>query len=404
MRFLVGRDAFVEALSTAVRILPTRSPIPILDTVLLRVEGQTLEIAATNMDISMRLQVSVAEAEDGSVAVPGKRLFNTASSLRGPSLSFKMEAGGLHLKHDGGKYRFAGFSPDEFPRIRQLPDVPGFQVKTPDVRDGLAAVSFCAAREDPRTFLTGVLWEMKPGEMRFVASDSQRLGLWRKDETIEGSASAIISRPMADLVRNLTGETLETRIEDDFIYVSHERGHILSRLIPGPYAPYESVIPGDPGNELTVSCNEFTEIIKRVLEFTEPPLNTVRLILTGSTARLEAHSAAGSAEEEVASEYQGPDMTLGLSGKMFLEVLRAMHSDKLTAKLYGPTAPFRVEPSSPLPGEETLYLVMPVKLEEEFLAREEGEEGEPVEHEERERPEEIDESKEEGEEGEEEES
>jgi DNA polymerase-3 subunit beta len=398
MRFLVGRDAFVEALSAAVRILPTRSPIPILDTVLLRVEGQTLEIAATNMDISLREHLSVAEAEDGSVAVTGKLLFNTVGSLRGPSLAFKLEDRTLHLKHDGGKYKFAGFSPDEFPRIRQLPDVPGFQVKTSDVRDGLAAVSFCAAREDPRTFLTGVLWEMKPGEMRFVASDSQRLGLWRKDETIEGSASAIISRPMADLVRNLTGETLETRIEDDFIYVSHERGHILSRLIPGPYAPYESVIPGDPGNELVIPCNELSEALKRALDFTEPPLNTVRLILAGSVARLEAHSAAGSAEEEVAGEYQGPDMTLGLSGKMFLEVLRALHSDKLTARLYGPTAPFKVEPSSPEPGEETLYLVMPVKLEEEFLAREEAEEEGPGEPEEKEEPEEIEESEEEGEE------
>jgi len=391
MRFLVGRDAFVEALSAAVRILPTRSPIPILDTVLLRVEGQTLEIAATNMDISLRERLSVAEAEDGSVAVPGKALFENVSSLRGPSLAFRMEDRTLHLKHDGGRYKFNGFPPDEFPRIRQLPDVPGFQVKTSDVRDGLAAVSFCAAREDPRTFLTGVLWEMKPGEMRFVASDSQRLGLWRKDETIEGSASAIISRPMADLVRNLTGETLEIRIEDDFIYVSHERGHILSRLIPGPYAPYESVIPADPGNELTISCNELSEVLKRALNFTEPPLNTVRLILAGSTARLEAHSAVGSGEEEIASEYQGPDMTLGLSGKMFLEVLRALHSDKLTARLYGPTAPFRVEPSSPEPGEETLYLVMPVKLEEEFLSREETEE-----EGEREEPEEIDESEEEG--------
>ncbi len=374
MRFLVGRDAFVEALSAAVRILPARSPIPILDTVLLKVEGQTLEIAATNMDISLRERLSVAEAEDGSVAVQGKTLFNTVSSLRGPSLSFRFEDRALYLKHDSGKYKFSGFSPDEFPRIRQLPDVPAFKVKASDVREGLAAVSFCAAKEDPRTFLTGVLWEMRSGELRFVASDSQRLGLWRKEEDIEGSASAIISRPMADMVRNLTGETLEVRIEDDFIYISHDRGHILSRLIPGPYAPYESVIPADPGNELELSTAELSEAMKRVLEFTEPPLHTVRLILSGSVARLEAHSAAGSAEEEVSGEYHGPDMTLGLSGKMFLEVLRATHADKLTVRIYSSTSPFKVEPTSGERGEEVLYLVMPVKLEEEFLAREEKEE------------------------------
>jgi len=376
MRFLVGRDAFVEALSTAVKILPARSPIPILDTVLLKVEGQTLEIAATNMDISLRERLSVAEAEDGSVAVQGKHLFNTVSSLRGPSLAFRLEDRALCLKHDGGKYNFAGFSPDEFPRIRQLPDVPGFQVKTSDVREGLSAVSFCAAREDPRVFLTGVLWEMRPGEMRFVASDSQRLGLWRKNADADGSASAIISRSMAELIRNLSGENLEMRIEDDFIYVSHEKGYVLSRLIPGPYAPYESVIPGDPGNALVVPGNEFADKLRRVLEFTEPPLNTVRLILEGSTARLVAHSAAGSADEPLSVEYHGPDMTLGLSGKMFLEVLRAIRSDTLTVRIYSSTAPFKVEPSSPEPGEETLYLVMPVKLEEEFLAREEPEEEE----------------------------
>lgn len=374
MRFLVGRDAFAEALSAAVRILPARSPIPILDTVLLRVEGQTLEIAATNMDISLRERLSVAEAEDGSVAVMGKLLFNTVASLRGPSLAFNLDDRTLHLRHDGGKYRFAGFPPEEFPRIRQLPDVPGFKLKASDIRDGLSAVSFCAAREDPRTFLTGVLWELRPGEMRFVASDSQRLGLWRKEEDIEGEVTAIISRSMADLIRNISGDQLEIRIEDEFIYVSHDRGHILSRLIPGPYAPYESVIPGDPGNEFVVSNNEFSDAMKRALDFTEPPLNTVRLMLSGSVARMEAHSAAGSAEDEMAGDYQGPDMTLGLYGKMFLDVLRAIRSDRLMVRIYGPTSPFRVEPASPEPGMDILYLVMPVKLEEEFLSREEDEE------------------------------
>jgi DNA polymerase-3 subunit beta len=374
MRFLVGRDAFVEALSAAVRILPARSPIPILDTVLLKIEGQTLEIAATNMDISLRERLSVAEAEDGSIAVQGKPLFNTVSSLRGPSLAFRVEGKSLHLRHDGGKYNFAGFSSDEFPRIRQLPDIPGFQVKTSDVREGLAAVAFCAAREDPRTFLTGVLWEMRPGELRFVASDSQRLGLWRKSEPVDGSVSAIISRSMADLIKNLPGENLEMRVEDDFIYVSHERGYLLSRLIPGPYAPYESVIPTDPGNELVVSSAEFSDKLRRVLEFTEPPLNTVRLILEGSSARLEAHSAAGSGDEPLSVEYRGPDMTIGLSGKMFMEVLRAIRSERLTVRIYSSTAPFKLEPESPEPGEETLYLVMPVKLEQEFVPREEPEE------------------------------
>ncbi|MEO0140354.1 MAG: DNA polymerase III subunit beta [candidate division WOR-3 bacterium] len=374
MRFLVGRDAFAEALSSAVKILPARPPIPILDTVLLRVEGQTLEIAATNMDISMREYLSVAEAEDGQVAIRGKTLFDTISSLRGPSLSFTLDDRTLYLRHDGGKYRFSGFSPDEFPRIRRVPDVQGFKIKTEYVRNGLSAVAFCAAREDPRAFLTGVLLEMKRGEIRFVASDSQRLGLWRKEMDSDVEAAAIMSRSMAEMLKNLPGETLDVKIEDDFIYVSHERGHILSRLISGPYAPYESVIPADPGNELVFSAAELTEAFKRALGFTEPPLHTVRLILTGSSGRLEAHSASGSAEEEFACEYSGPDMVLGLSGRMFLEVLRAMRSDKLRMRIYSPTSPFRLEPLSSEAGEEILYLVLPLKLEEEFLTSEEEEE------------------------------
>ncbi len=373
MRFLVGRDAFADALAAAVKILPARSPVPIFETVLLSVEGDRLTITSTNMEISLRQRLGVAEAQEGALAVPGKLLHNTVQSLKGPSLHFELKGTNLHLKHDTGKYRFAGFDASGFPKIRNVPDTQSTVIALRELKQGTSAVSFCAAKEDPRAFLTGVLWEIRPEEMRFVASDSQRLGFWRIAASFENELNAIVSRTGVDVMRNLPGEEIKVMVDQDqeFLFVVYDQGELITRLIPGPYAPYEAVIPESEGSVLKVETQEMLSAVRRLVDFTEAPTHIMRMKLTASGCQLEAHSAGGSAEESVSGEYSGQEMLMGVSGRMLLDVLKAVPSQTTLLRFYGTGSPIRIEPETMDPGFELLYLIMPIKLEDEFAENEE---------------------------------
>ena len=362
MKFTVGRDVFLDALASAVKILPTRSPIPILEAVLLRVEGDRLELRATNMDISLREWVLVADAEEGEVAVPGKRLYDFVSKIKEPSLRFSLRDNTLVYESPKTHGEFRGFPGDEYPVIPELPEAPELRLPLEILKRAINQVFFCAAKDDPRIFLTGLYLDVKPEELRFVASDSTRMGLMRVPADTGLSLGAILDKDALNLVKLLPGDEVGLRVVDDFAYFRHDRGYAAVRLISEPYPDYERVIPEEPGTTiLSAERASFLDSLARASVFLEPPLHLLRLTVNPEGLHLEAHSPSGSFEEDLPAEVEGEGLTLSVSGKLLHDIVKAAPGDRLRFHFYSPTSAIRIEPEA---DDSLLYLLMPVTTQE----------------------------------------
>jgi DNA polymerase-3 subunit beta len=75
------RDELTRALGIVSRGVSTRTTVQILAGILLRVSGGKLELAATDMELSLRTAIDVQEATEGSVVVPGRLLLDLARLL-----------------------------------------------------------------------------------------------------------------------------------------------------------------------------------------------------------------------------------------------------------------------------------------------------------------------------------
>ncbi len=353
----------MDALSTAVKILPTRSPIPILEAVYLKVEGERLEVRATNMDISVREWVLVADAEEGEVAVPGKRLHDFVSKVQEPSLRFSLRDTTLVFESPKSHGEFRGYPANEYPLVPELPEAPEIRLPIDLLKKAANQVFFCAAKDDPRVFLTGLFVDVRPEEIRFVASDSTRMGLWRVPADTGVSMSAILDRDALNLIRLLPGDEVGVRVVDDFAYFKHDRGYAAVRLISEPYPDYERVIPEDAGGTLVFAeRGALLDTLSRASVFFEPPLNLLRMSVNPEGIHVEVHSPSGSFEEDVPAEVtEGEGLSLSLSGKLFQEIVKAAPGERLKMRFYSPTSAIRIEP----PEEEgLLYLLMPVTTQE----------------------------------------
>jgi hypothetical protein len=74
MEITCARDELNQKLSIASRGVSTRTAVQILGGILLRAGGGRLELAATDMEISLRVGLDAEADGEGSVVVPGRLL------------------------------------------------------------------------------------------------------------------------------------------------------------------------------------------------------------------------------------------------------------------------------------------------------------------------------------------
>src|SRR6266576_2190909 len=74
-------DDLTRALGIVSRGVSTRTTVQILAGILLRTSGDKLELAATDMELSLRTSIEVQRATEGSVVVPGRLLLDLARLL-----------------------------------------------------------------------------------------------------------------------------------------------------------------------------------------------------------------------------------------------------------------------------------------------------------------------------------
>ena len=83
MKVEVSREDFSEKLGAVARAVSSRASVQILSGVLLRAEAGRLQLAATDMELSLRSSVEANVSDEGVVVVPGRLLVELVRLLPG---------------------------------------------------------------------------------------------------------------------------------------------------------------------------------------------------------------------------------------------------------------------------------------------------------------------------------
>src|SRR6266540_6467165 len=81
MKVTCSRDELVARLAIVSRAVSTRTTVLVLGGILLRAEGGELQLAATDMELSLRTSLGASVDEEGSAVVPGRLLLDLARLL-----------------------------------------------------------------------------------------------------------------------------------------------------------------------------------------------------------------------------------------------------------------------------------------------------------------------------------
>ncbi len=367
MKFNVASNDLNGGLSAVIGAVPNKATLPILETILFESEEGRLKLTATDLEISIIEYIDAEIEEEGSVAIPAKRLLETLRQLPNIPVFFEVDTDqNIEFKTDKGKYKLVGEEADEFPEIPDMESGITLNTDTDLIQNAISKTMFAVSTDDLRPAMMGVYFDIGTDATKFVATDGHRLVRFiNSNFTSEEPLSFIVPDKALSLVsKALDGADCELKVSSDHAQFKSGSTIVITRLINEQYPNYESVIPRDNDKQLLIDKNQMLSTVRRVSVFSSSSTRQIRLQLERDkiTIRAEDLDMSSEAKETIACEYNSDGMEIGFNAKYLADVLSNVDGNEAKFEFSTPNRAGIVKPAAEDEGEEMLMLVMPVML------------------------------------------
>lgn len=382
MQFIVSSSSLSRQLNIISGVLNTNNTLPILDDFMFEINKNKLTISASDLETTISAKITVESKESGNIAIPARLLLDVLKTFPEQPLTFLIDEKnfGIEICSDYGKYKLSGHSAEEFPRIPAIESSTALEMTSSILLRALNKTIFATGNDELRPVMNGVLCELTPDDITFVATDAHKLARYKRtDARSEVATSFIIPKKPLNLLKNTLPDEKDVQVkieynESNVFFSFSTKGEsasggdnieLICRLVDGKYPNYEAVIPKDNPNVLTIDRMAFLNSVNRVSIFANKTTHQVRLKLSGSEILISAEDLdfANEANERLTCQYEGEDMEIGFNSKFLVEILSNLDTDEVHMEMSEPNRAGIILPSNgKKKDEDILMLVMPVML------------------------------------------
>lgn len=374
MKFVISSNVLSQRLQTLGRVIASKNSMPILDNFLFRVENNRLTLTASDNEITLRTTLDLVESDANlDFTVNAKTIQEAIKEIPEQPMEFVVNADNLEItiKYQNGHYTLMGQSAIEYPITKDLEgDVSNLVVDAQRLYNGINRALFAAADDPLRPVMNGVFFDYQSNGLAIVASDGRKLACSRMlDLTIDAATSFILHKKPANIVKGILQKEVgdaTVRFTKRNATIESENYHLSCRLIEGNFPNYNSVIPQNNPNLVTVNRGAMISALRRVLIFSNIGSPLVKLHIEPGRVVLSARDSdyGRSGEESLLCEYAGMPMNIGFKGTLLMELLNNLEGDEIVIQLADPSRAGIIVPSEQQENEHVLMLLMPMMLNE----------------------------------------
>jgi DNA polymerase-3 subunit beta len=359
-----SKDELTRALSLVGRAVSTRAAVQVLGGVLLRAAGDRLELAATDMEVSLRLTVEAQVEGDGAVVAPGRLLVDLARLLPDNEvvLDHRPEQGVLEVTCGTASYKLNTYSAEDFPKLPDATAAQTFTVDSDTFLNTVSKVARSASRDESRPVLTGVLVRFEGEKLVMAATDSYRMSVKEtelKEAAVAELEAIVPARALTELTR-IAQDSAELQIGVQENHVVFGAGDIwlTTRRIDGQFPNYKQLLPETFEHEVVLPRGEFLEVVRRasVMAQRNSPL---RLRFADGEVTVSAQTQdVGEARESLPVPFTGDALEIGFNPDFLRDGLESVDTDEIALRLISPLRPGLLRSEE----EDFSYLIMPIRL------------------------------------------
>lgn len=382
MKFTINQTDLLKGLSLSARSLLVKSNLPILSNVLISTKKGLVEVVTTNLETATRVVLEAKVETEGRITLPGRAISEFVSQLDSGEVTIETLGEEIAISLGGFSARFATIAPEEFPAIPQVEGGKAIKISTSDLVSGVDRAAFCAAVDESRPILTGILCEVKKTGLEMVATDGFRLGFCRiKIENVSENIGLKIIIPAKALIE-VSKMALEIDqgqdankasgvklvVADNLNQAVFKVGNVefTTRLIEGVFPAWEKLIPSTFTTNAKINRSELIRVIKIASIFARDSGNIIKIKLDdqGQKSSLIVSSTTaqvGSSQSKVDVSLNGHGGEIAFNFRYLLEALSVISGEDVTFEMNESLNPGRL---TGVDGEKTYFhIIMPVRLQ-----------------------------------------
>lgn len=372
MKATLERTDLLKSLTHVHRVVERRNTIPILSNVLLRAEGGSLHLKATDLDLEVMEAVPALVEMPGATTVPAHMIYDIVRKLPDGSqvvLETTSDNATLELRAGRSKFTLQMLPETDFPDLTAGEFSHAFALSAGDIRKLIDATQFAISTEETRYYLNGIYLHAveTPNGQRFraVATDGHRLA---QAEVAAPSGSAgmpgiiVPRKTVGEIQKLLEDPAAEVQIQLSETKIRVMTGPVVltSKLIDGTFPDYGRVIPQGNDKEMRVDRDEFKEAVDRVSTISSERGRAVKLALTEGRMILTVNNPdSGSATEEISVEYDSEPLEIGFNSRYLLDIANQLSSDTALFRLADSGSPTLIQDNT---VDDCIFVLMPMRV------------------------------------------
>lgn len=372
MRFSLSSAALSGRLQSLAKVINSKNPLPILGSFLFDIHDGLMTITASDNENVMTATLGTNMCEGAArFAIPCHTILDAVKELPDQPLTFEVNADTFEItvNYLNGQYKFTAQSADEYPQHEALnQDVSTITLDAKTLIDNIGRTLFATDNNEIRPVMNGVLFDLTPQHLAFVASDGHKLvRCIYFGAKSEAPASFILPKKPANLIKNTLDKAdgdVVIKFNKQAAEFAFKDGTLSCRLIEGVFPNYNAAIPTDNPNKVVIDRKALLSALRRVLPFASMSSQLIRFRLSAGNLEISSEDIdfATSAVERIVCHYEGQNMQIGFRGDFLAEILNSFDTDDVELQLGDPSRAGILVPTTQPEGEDILMLIMPLLL------------------------------------------
>lgn len=373
MELTVAKADLQKELQLCQGVVEKRSTIPILSNVLLRAADGRLQIAATDLDVTILSSCTARVTTPGGVTIEAKRLFDIVRSLPDDDVHITLqENNSLLLDCGTAKFRLLGLPAEDYPTLPTVNATEAYDIPLDELKTMVAKVKFAITHEETRFQLNGALLKIQPTKMEMVATDGHRMALinfpsGNGKKKVSELTILIPRKALEEILRLESGENGMVRfgVSENHLFFEAAERRLLARMIDVNFPNYMEVISRDNDRKVLVDRERLLSTIRRVSLVANERTRAVRFdFAPGKLTVSSTNPELGDARETVPIDYAGNPFFVGLNAAYVTDFLSAVDTQQVSLDLKDENSQCIGRPSANDAdiAYEYLYVVMPMRL------------------------------------------
>jgi len=367
MKFTCEKFLLLTAILTASRGAATKSPVPLLDGLLIVAEEESVKISGYDLKTGIVTTFPADVEESGGIVLNARLFGEIIRKMPGQYVSISVNSGFLaQISCEMSDFEILGSPSSDYPELPAVDGQDSIEIDEAVLKKMISQTIFAVSDNESRPIHTGALFEAGKEDLTIVAIDGYRLALRREPMKSENSqifSFVVPGTALSEVERIATdGDgTVTITLGSKHIMFLIGETVLISRRLEGEFLNYKNSIPQSSKYRFKVVKENMISAVERVaLIINEKMKSPVKCVFDDGIMKLYSASALGKASDECGMDGDGEELEIGFNDKYLIEAIKAAPANEVILEMSTGVTPCVISPADD--NNNFLYMILPVRL------------------------------------------